>query len=69
MILIDTHVLIWWMKDKSRISSLAQKAIENALQTGTIFISAVSAWEVTMLIQKKRLSISIICLETTPTTP
>jgi len=43
-LLLDTHVVLWWLADDERLSSEAREIIadpENA-----IFVSAASAWEV-----------------------
>ncbi|NOZ68188.1 MAG: type II toxin-antitoxin system VapC family toxin [Deferribacteres bacterium] len=52
MILLDTHAWIWWSTSSSKLSKRAQKAI-NASEI--INISAISCWEVAMLVSRKRL--------------
>jgi PIN domain nuclease of toxin-antitoxin system len=43
-LLLDTHVLIWWLLDSKRIGKAARRAI---LRPGVaLFISAVSIWEI-----------------------
>lgn len=43
-VLLDTHVLLWWLLDEDVISPAARAAItNNATDT---FVSAVSAWEI-----------------------
>ena len=41
-VLLDTHVLIWWDEGR-RIAAEARQAIEEA---DSVYVSAVSAWEV-----------------------
>ena len=41
-LLLDTHVLIWWDEGR-RLAAEARRAIEEA---DTVYVSAVSAWEV-----------------------
>jgi PIN domain nuclease of toxin-antitoxin system len=41
-VLLDTHVLIWWDEGR-RIAAEARRAIEEA---DTVYVSAVSAWEI-----------------------
>ena len=41
-VLLDTHVLIWWDEGR-RIAAAARQAIEEA---DSVYVSAVSAWEV-----------------------
>lgn len=42
-LLLDTHVLIWWLADPSRLSLRAQEAIGDG--GNIVFVSAVSVWE------------------------
>lgn len=61
MIVLDTHALLWWVSGDSRISSQAIDRIEQELQAenGEILISAISAWEIALLIEKGRLTLSM----------
>jgi PIN domain nuclease of toxin-antitoxin system len=52
MILLDTHAWVWWATSSKNISKRADKAISSA---ETIYISAISCWEVSMLVAKDRL--------------
>ena len=40
-LLLDTHALLWWISDDVRLSKTARDAI----QTGEVFVSAVTAYE------------------------
>jgi PIN domain nuclease of toxin-antitoxin system len=42
-LLLDTHVLIWWSIDDSRLSKRARSLI---LEANEVLISAASAWEI-----------------------
>jgi PIN domain nuclease of toxin-antitoxin system len=44
-LLLDTHVLLWWMADEP-ISDEAMSAITDA--GNDVFVSAVSAWEISI---------------------
>ena len=60
MVMIDTHVLVWWVSDTGELSTGAQKAIKKALRANSeILISSISAWEVAMLVEKERLVLSM----------
>ncbi|MCZ4279952.1 type II toxin-antitoxin system VapC family toxin [Kiloniella laminariae] len=60
MILLDTHVLVWWVSGDSALSDNAAKAIEQArAEQGEILVSSISAWEIAMLIQKERLVLTM----------
>jgi PIN domain nuclease of toxin-antitoxin system len=43
-ILLDTHVLLWWLDDPLQISSETASVIRN--QNNNIYVSAVSVWEI-----------------------
>lgn len=59
MILLDTHSWIWFVSNPEKLSTAAKNAINRAVKKKTIFISSISVWEVALLVQKKRLSLSI----------
>ncbi len=60
MLVIDTHVLVWWAGGTENLSGRARKAIERELKAGDeVIISSISAWEVAMLVQKGRLLLSM----------
>lgn len=43
-LLLDTHALLWWWTNDSRLSSVARSAIAD--EANEVFVSAASAWEV-----------------------
>lgn len=61
MIVLDTHALLWWINGDSQLSPAALEAIELELQAddGEILISAISAWEIALLVEKGRLTLSM----------
>ncbi|MBC5798631.1 MAG: type II toxin-antitoxin system VapC family toxin [Candidatus Eremiobacteraeota bacterium] len=54
MILLDTHVVLWFRSGVS-LRSEAMRAIERAARERAIAISAISAWEIGMLASKGRI--------------
>jgi PIN domain nuclease of toxin-antitoxin system len=48
-VLLDTHVLIWWMEDAGRLSKQAAKTIRNP--ENQILISAVIGWELAIKVR------------------
>ncbi len=42
--LLDTHVLLWWIKDSEKLSMVAREIIENG--RNELFWSAASSWEI-----------------------
>jgi PIN domain nuclease of toxin-antitoxin system len=59
MILLDTHVLFWWISEKSKLTLPAIAAIEAEIPGGQILISSMSVWEVTMLVAAGRRTLSV----------
>lgn len=59
MILIDTHVLVWLDQDDPKLGTGCRRAIDQALADNALVVSAISFWEVAMLVAKQRLAIDI----------
>ncbi len=61
MIVLDTHALIWWVNGDSKLSVRARKVIELEMTVdgGKILISAITAWEIAMLINKNHLVLTM----------
>lgn len=57
MIVLDTHVWLWWLHDPARLSPAADKLIQQEQVSGTILISAISVWEVAVKVQSGKLAI------------
>jgi PIN domain nuclease of toxin-antitoxin system len=53
MILLDTHSWIWWAAGSAKLSARARTSIDEAR---TIGVSAISCWEVAMLVQRRRIT-------------
>jgi PIN domain nuclease of toxin-antitoxin system len=54
VIVLDTHVWLWWMAAPERLSGRARQVIE---QAPTIGVSTLSAWEIAMLTAHGRISL------------
>ena len=60
MIVLDTHVLIWWASGESaQLSSAAARAINTQMDGGQLVISSISAWELAMLVNRGRLDLTM----------
>ena len=60
MIVLDTHVLLWWVTQQDmRLSTAADELIRSELKSGQIAISSITAWEIAMLIQRKRIALAM----------
>jgi PIN domain nuclease of toxin-antitoxin system len=60
-VLLDTHTLIWWFADSPRLSKKALHLISDA--NTEVFVSAVSAWEISIKEGAGKLSVSRDLLE------
>lgn len=54
MILLDTHVLLWWQAGGERLSARAAREIARA---EAVLVSPISCWELTMLVAKERIAL------------
>jgi len=59
MIVLDTHVLIWWVDDPTQLSKPAQAAIEKAMQTKSVYVSCISSWEIALLVERGRIKLTL----------
>jgi PIN domain nuclease of toxin-antitoxin system len=54
MIILDTHIWVWWVHDEKRLSKSQLDAIKTN-ETAGIGVSAISCWEVAKLVEYKHL--------------
>lgn len=54
-LLLDTHVLVWLAEGDARLPVPVQRAIEQAADEGQVWVSAITPWEIGMLVAKGRL--------------
>lgn len=60
MILLDTHILVWWLSGQDDLlSDKARDAINAELLGGEILVSSISAWEIAVLVAKGRLALTM----------
>jgi len=59
VIVLDTHTLIWWATSDAALSKKARIEINRELDGGEIIVSAISAWEISMLVANQRLVLSM----------
>lgn len=56
MIVLDTHIWIWWVHDAPELPD-SYRAIVEQHEHGGLGISAISCWEVAKLVEKGRLTL------------
>lgn len=59
MIVLDTHVWVWWLSESHSLSSKVQKLITEAKAKQAIYISSISVWEVAQLSTRGRLQLTM----------
>ncbi|MGB3191118.1 MAG: type II toxin-antitoxin system VapC family toxin [Limnoraphis sp.] len=55
MIILDTHIWIWWVDENPKLSSQNREIIQSNQASG-LGISIISCWEVAKLVEKNRLA-------------
>jgi PIN domain nuclease of toxin-antitoxin system len=56
-VLLDTHVFVWHLEGSKRIGKLAQAAVEEAAESDAALVSAITPWEIALLVSKGRLKL------------
>ncbi|VAW35814.1 Toxin 1, PIN domain [hydrothermal vent metagenome] len=59
MIVLDTHTLLWWVSGDKQLSKTAGKAIKDVLIKSEVIISSITIWEISMLIERNRILLSM----------
>lgn len=54
-VLLDTHVLLWWLEGGARLSRRARSLMQS--QETTVLVSAVSAWEIAIKSEAGKLEV------------
>ncbi len=57
MILLDTHVLLWFRTAEEKIGSNCRQQVAVALRESDLAVSAFSFWEIAMLLDKGRITL------------
>lgn len=63
MILPDTHSLIWFLESSPRLGTAAQRRIRESAEDGQAAFSAISVWEVALLLAKRRLTLNVSAIQ------
>ena len=58
LLLLDTNALLWLRRGDSRLGRVARREIERAWQSDELAVSAISFWEVGMLVDKGRIRLA-----------
>lgn len=58
MILLDTHIWIWWVHGDPRLTAAAQEAIRQH-EDAALGVSVISCWEIANLVERNRIALSV----------
>lgn len=58
MIVLDTHVLVWVMDDDAKLGPQARETIVEASKADQVGVSAITPWEIALLVEKGRLRLA-----------
>jgi PIN domain nuclease of toxin-antitoxin system len=58
VILLDTHVWLWWLLGSEQLPSREREALDTLASRASLRVAAVSLWEVQMLHAKGRLTLN-----------
>lgn len=56
-LLLDTHVWVYYAGDAEELPASVVRAIEKARNSGSLYVSVISVWEIALLVRKKRLAL------------
>jgi len=56
MILLDTHIWIWWVNNPVKLNPQTLRYLDN-LPAGQVHVSIISCWEIAKLVERGRLDL------------
>lgn len=59
MIVLDTHVWLWWLSNPENLSPAALEAVEQAAVAKSVWISTISTWKIALLAARGRLELRV----------
>ena len=58
-LLLDTHILLWWLGDVDRLSAVQARALEHAATAGEcVGVASVTLWEIAKLAERGRIQLA-----------
>ena len=57
--LLDTHILVWWFAQSSRLTSRQQDVLDAASPDSPLLVSDISLWEIATLVSLGRIQFEI----------
>jgi PIN domain nuclease of toxin-antitoxin system len=65
VILLDTHAAVWVAVDNRALGKHSEQILKKAVRAGELAVSAISFWEIALLVTRRRLKQGIIELPLT----
>jgi PIN domain nuclease of toxin-antitoxin system len=59
VIVLDTHAWVWWVSQAPDLPRRVRQRIERGLEEDALCVSSISAWEVAMLVKRRRLELTM----------
>jgi PIN domain nuclease of toxin-antitoxin system len=59
LIVLDTHVWLWWVAQAPELPRRVARLIEARIEDEAVFVSSISVWEIALLVQRQRLQLSM----------
>ena len=57
MALLDIHALVWLLDGNERLGKKSRTLIQQSAQAGSLYVSAITPWEIAMLVSEGRLTL------------
>jgi PIN domain nuclease of toxin-antitoxin system len=58
-LLLDTHAWIWWVAGSAELPIRTRRHVQAAFAEDRLWVSAISAWEIALLVQRGRLELRL----------
>lgn len=59
MIVLDTHVLVWWLAAPGNLSAKARRLVNSSAAKGEVRASTISLFEIATLVRRGRLELGV----------
>jgi PIN domain nuclease of toxin-antitoxin system len=59
LIVLDTHVLVWWVSGTHRLSVRAKRSIDREVKRGPVILSTISVLEIATAVRRERLTLGV----------
>jgi PIN domain nuclease of toxin-antitoxin system len=59
MIVLDTHVWVWWVSGSEALSQSVNRSLQESMEAEAVHVSSISVWEVCLLVKRGRLELTM----------